>query len=269
MDNLYNLAIRSSIEAGNRILDIYYRDDFEIEKKADESPLTLADRASHEIITAYLDQTPYPVLSEEGKDIPFAERSSWDTFWLVDPLDGTKEFIKKNDEFTVNIALIQDHKPRFGVVCTPVLRELYVGIPGTGSWLIKDPGNDITLQDIEKNGLALPLPSSPDLPYTVVASRSHLNADTEKYIESIRAGHLSIDLLSRGSSLKLLMVASGRANEYPRLGPTMEWDVAAAHAVVNGAGKKVFEFDSFISDTYPKELTYNKENLLNPHFLVK
>jgi 3'(2'), 5'-bisphosphate nucleotidase len=270
MNTMYDIAIRAAIEAGNKILEIYSRDDLEIEKKADESPLTLADRASHEIIASRLRQTSYPILSEEGRDIPFSERSSWKKFWLVDPLDGTKEFIRKNGEFTVNIALIQHHKPIFGVVYTPVLNELYVGIPNQNAWLVHNPTHTLTIDDIQSEDTALRNQHKTTLqPYKIVASRSHLNAETEKYIESVRTGHQTIDLISKGSSLKLLMVASGQADEYPRLGPTMEWDVAAAHAVVNGAGKKVYDFQSYLKDKNPKELTYNKKNLLNPHFLVK
>ncbi|MFC2079905.1 3'(2'),5'-bisphosphate nucleotidase CysQ [Bacteroidota bacterium] len=264
MIELYNLAIRSALEAGRKIIEVYNSSDFEITEKSDQSPLTIADRAAHELIVSYLEKTNVPILSEEGKSIPYEERENWSVFWLVDPLDGTKEFIKRNDEFTVNIALIEEGKPVFGVVYAPALEDLYVGVVGAGSWLVKKPDSFINIQSIKAEGVSLKSisQSKEKTSYRVVASRSHLNPDTENYLQQLRTIHKEVEIVSKGSSLKLCMVASGKADEYPRLGPTMEWDVGAAHAVVKGAGKSVKIFGT------EEELNYNKENLLNPYFLV-
>ena len=275
MEDFYDIAIEAAVKAGASILDVYHSKDFEVEKKEDASPLTLADRAANEVIMGYLKDTGIPVLSEEGREIPYEERKKWQRFWLVDPLDGTKEFIKRNDEFTVNIALIEEGKPVFGVVYAPVLKELYVGNTAQGSWLLKGPKQTASLNEIRSNGKNLMSSSTAyrfvhrsfseggHTAYRVVASRSHLNDETKKYLEKLKVAKGELEIVSKGSSLKLCMVASGEANEYPRLGPTMEWDVAAAHAVVKGAGRKVFIFGK------EEELTYNKEDLLNPWFLVK
>jgi 3'(2'), 5'-bisphosphate nucleotidase len=275
MMELYNIAIRAAVEAGDAILKVYHSDDFRVTEKEDRSPLTQADRAAHKVIVAHLEKTGIPVLSEEGRDIPFEERSAWDRFWLVDPLDGTKEFIKRNGEFTVNIALIAAGQPVFGVVYAPVLENLYVGIPGVGAWLLDRPKADTALENVKTSGTILPDTGTVDQsasPYRVVASRSHLNTETAQYLEQIRAAEGEIEIVSNGSYLKLCMVASGEADVYTRLGPTMEWDVAAAHAVVSGAGKHVFRLKKGETKEgkWEKdgELRYNKENLLNPYFLV-
>jgi len=260
----YNIAIEAAIEAGQKIMEIYDTSDFEITHKDDQSPLTLADRAAHEAIAAALQQTAIPLLSEEGKAIPYDERKQWERFWLVDPLDGTKEFIKKNGEFTVNIALIENNTPVFGVVYAPDLKELYVGIEGEGAWLLEQPDSDTTSEVMKKNGAELPLPASEkNKPYRVVASRSHLNSETEAHLERLQQDHEKVEIVSIGSSLKICMVAKGAADEYPRLGPTMEWDVAAAHAIATTSGKTITIYNT------QTPLTYNKQNLLNPHFLVK
>ena len=260
----YDIAIRAALEAGKEILQIYdHTEDFQVEEKQDLSPLTIADRVAHERIVTHLRETGIPILSEEGKDTAYSTRRGWDEFWMVDPLDGTKEFIKKNGEFTVNIALIRHQVPVFGVVYAPVLNELYVGIPGIGSYLCRDEKNmhqpaDYLVQFSEK----LPIRNG-EHPYTVVASRSHLNEETEDYLDTVKEQHPDLTLISRGSSLKVCMVARGEADEYPRLGPTMEWDVAAAHAVVKGAGMQVLQWSN------GESLSYNKEELLNPFFIVK
>jgi 3'(2'), 5'-bisphosphate nucleotidase len=204
------------------------------------------------------------VLSEEGQHTPYTERSTWNRFWLVDPLDGTKEFIKRNGEFTVNIALVEKGKAMFGVVYAPVLNELYVGIPERGAFRCRIEKNftqpiDYILQFADP----LPLEKPEERHFNVVASRSHYNEETRKFVESIDSGGREISLESKGSSLKLCMVATGEADLYPRLGPTMEWDTAAAHAVVKASGKNVYRADN------GEELHYNKQNLLNPYFVVK
>ena len=262
--NIYDIAIGASIEAGLKIMEIYRTSDFGVTHKDDQSPLTLADRAAHQVIAQALKSTAIPLLSEEGKSIPYDERKHWKRFWLVDPLDGTKEFIKKNGEFTVNIALIEKGKPVFGVVYAPDLEELYVGIEGEGAWILKNPTVDISTDTVKENAAGIPLPSpGKNKTYKVVASRSHLNSETEEHLEQLRQTHKEVEIVSKGSSLKICMVAKGDADEYPRLGPTIEWDVAAAHAVALAAGKSITIFGT------ETPLTYNKENLLNPYFLVK
>ena len=264
MKNNYALAILAALKAGEAILKVYDSDDFGIETKEDSSPLTVADQQAHNIIVKHLEETEYPVLSEEGQHTPYPERSKWKRFWLVDPLDGTKEFIRRNGEFTVNIALVEEGKAEFGVVYAPVINELYVGIPGRGAFRCRNEKNfyqplDYLLQFADR----LPVENQNPGLFTVVSSRSHYNEETKKFVESLDSGGKEISLVSKGSSLKLCLVASGEADIYPRLGPTMEWDTAAAHAVVKSSGKNVYRTDT------GEELSYNKQNLLNPYFVVK
>ncbi|RME95312.1 MAG: 3'(2'),5'-bisphosphate nucleotidase [Bacteroidetes bacterium] len=239
-------------DAGAAILNIYANEaDFGIEHKADDSPLTRADRAANEVIVAGLQKLDFqaPIVSEENKAVPYAERRNYDYFWLVDPLDGTKEFIKRNGEFTVNIALVQGQRVIFGVVYVPVLDELYWAAKGQGAYRMTN-GGTTRLQ------VASFRMTDPGL--KVVASRSHRNAETEAYIQTLN----SPELVSKGSSLKLLLVAAGEAHLYPRLAPTSEWDTAAAQIVVEEAGGQVLQAGS------QDPVIYNKENILNPHFLV-
>ena len=242
-------------KAGDAIMDIYQKD-FEVEFKADQSPLTEADTAAHKIIEQGLKELDQknnrliPLMSEEGKNIPYQNRKDWDYFWMVDPVDGTKEFIKKNGEFTVNIALINQGMPVLGVVYAPALGQMYWAKQGEGAF---------------KDGQALPLKRAEQRDsYKVVASRSHLSDETKQFIDEIKTEKVK-ELVSIGSSLKLCLVAEGEADIYPRLGPTMEWDTAAAHAVVLCAGMKVCEFNK---GEISKPLVYNKQNLLNPFFIV-
>jgi len=246
---LLEIAKKASISAGEEILKIYDSGDFSVEAKSDDSPLTLADKAAHETIVSYLEKTRIPILSEEGQDIPYEERKVWDTFWIVDTLDGTKEFIKKNGEFTVNIALIKDGQPVLGVVYPPVLGDLYWALDGMGAYLQKE-GEMIKLNTSKKSLL--------DSGVKVVASRSHMSTETEAYLSKLSEP----EVVSKGSSLKFLLVASGEADLYPRLGPTMEWDTAAAHIIVSEAGGRV------VLEDETTLLSYNKENLLNPYFIV-
>ncbi|MFA5352898.1 MAG: 3'(2'),5'-bisphosphate nucleotidase CysQ [Thermodesulfovibrionales bacterium] len=249
-------------EAGAAIMEIYRRD-FAVSCKDDKSPLTEADSAANGIIVSGL-QALYPeipVLSEEGKTIPYEERRNWEWFWLVDPLDGTKEFIKKNGEFTVNIALIHRNEPVVGVVYAPALKVCYFTSQGQGAYRQEDSGQPVKLPVISQ-------PSPDEKPLLrVVASRSHMSDETKLFIDhAVHETGRQAELVSIGSSLKLCLVAEGTADIYPRLGPTMEWDTAAAHAVVNAAGKKVFQYISSLGND---QLIYNKENLLNPWFVVK
>ncbi len=245
LSKLLEIAKKAAREANSEILKIYESGDFGLEAKSDNSPLTLADRASHNTIIEELKKTEIPILSEEGKDISFRERSKWEYFWMVDPLDGTKEFVKRNGEFTVNIALIKKSKVVMGVVTVPVTGDMYYAISGTGAYKNNKKIN------CESFGLG-------DSELRIVASRSHLNEDTEKFIN----GFQDPVFVSKGSSLKLLMVAEGNAHLYPRFAPTMEWDTAAAQIIVEEAGGSVT-----IGKT-GNTVVYNKENLLNPYFLV-
>lgn len=245
--DLLELSKTAALEAGAEILEIYRSDNFDVELKGDDSPLTRADKAAHLIIVKHLAQTDIPVLSEEGKDIAYDDRKNWEYLWVVDPLDGTKEFIKRNGEFTVNIALIYQGKPILGVVYAPVLNKLFSGgidVPcevRSGESVANLAGG--SGYDQNQKGVR------------VVASRSHLNQDTQNFLDQLNEP----DIVSMGSSLKFMLLAEGRADVYPRYAPTMEWDTAAAHAILLGLGMDV-------SDLQNKPLVYNKENLLNPYF---
>ncbi len=250
--------------AGKEVLEIH-DGSFSIQNKEDssgvKSPLTEADLASNKIIVDDLKKLypDIPILSEESKEIPYEKRKNWNRFWLIDPLDGTKEFIKKNGEFTINIALIQDNKPVLGVVYVPVKDKLYYS---DGQDAFKQVGNSepIKLKPEENSTDKL----------RVVASKSHFTPETKEFIETLKKDtEKDIELINKGSSLKLCWVAEGKADIYPRLGPTMEWDTAAAHAVVNRSGKKIYIYDKEQKKTMQKELTYNKKNLRNPYFIVK
>lgn len=257
-------AIHASIEAGIKVNEIYQLD-FEVAFKSDESPLTIADTASHEIIEGYLKNLQIPILSEEGRLIPFEERCKWDTLWIVDPLDGTKEFIKKNGEFTINVALIQKGEPILGVIYIPVERVLYFASLETGSIKVGDiiPEDlNTSVETLIKRGEKLPLPEKPKV-YTIVGSKSHLTPETEEFINTLREEHGEVEVLSRGSSLKICMVAEGQAAIYPRFAPTMEWDIAAGHAIAKFAGAKI------VKTNKDEDLSYNKVDLLNPWFIVK
>ncbi len=254
---LTEIAVKAAIKAGKEILDVYYNSDFEVEFKSDNSPLTIADKRAHKVINGFLSSTNIPVLSEEGKTISYGERKNWKLFWLVDPLDGTKEFIKRNDEFTVNIALIEGNSPIAGVVYVPVTKELFWG-NNKGSFSAKFDEESESIADVRK----LPIISSKEY-FVVAGSKSHMNSETEAYIQSLDTEGKPVIMISKGSSLKICMIAAGEADVYPRLAPTMEWDTAAAHAIVKFAGKNIFQFDS------NEPVVYNKENLLNPWFVVK
>lgn len=236
-------------EAGDVIMAIYDKD-FTIEYKDDKSPLTEADLASNEVIINALKKYDLPIMSEEEQEILYEERKDWEYYWCIDPIDGTKEFIKKNDEFTVNIALIHKDTPVLGVVYAPALGEMYYAKQNEGAF---------------KNNEKLPLKTNeaPEKKLVVVASKSHLSEETQAFIDEVAETTQNIMQRSRGSSLKLVMVAEGEADIYPRLAPTMEWDTAAADAIVRESGKMTYQFE----DDLP--VSYNKKNLLNPWFIVK
>ncbi|MBA3981283.1 MAG: 3'(2'),5'-bisphosphate nucleotidase [Alcanivorax sp.] len=245
-------AVALAEEAGRAIMQVYQRADLEVTHKADDSPVTAADLAAHRVIAEGLATlTPeIPLLSEESAHLDWEARRAWSRFWLVDPLDGTREFIRRNDEFTVNIALIDAGKPVMGVVHAPVTAETWLGVPGQGAWHQR-PGH-------ERRSIHT---RSPQSPVTLVASRRHGAEQVDALEAEIARVFGDVERVSMGSSLKLCRIAEGRADVYPRLAPTAEWDTAAAHAVVRAAGGEVLGPDFL-------PLRYHKPDLLNPHFLV-
>jgi 3'(2'), 5'-bisphosphate nucleotidase len=275
-------ALLASKEAGMAILDVYQQN-FDVAYKEDRSPLTLADQRSHNIIVDHLTDPSgknLPILSEEGKGIPFEQRRQWEYFWLIDPLDGTKEFIKRNGEFTVNIALIYQHRPVLGVIYAPVNNVFYFASEGFGSYRLKNDNDfdllndkvseierDSVLKEILKQSDRLPYYDRPsdtqDSPFVIVGSRSHPSKEFEVFVKTMRKQHSKVEVISSGSSLKLCLVAEGRADIYPRLGPTMEWDTAAGQAIVEQANGSVLNYET------GEPLQYNKKNLLNSWFIVK
>jgi 3'(2'), 5'-bisphosphate nucleotidase len=260
---LLQTAIEAALAAGEKILEVYGSEDFDLTLKDDDSPLTRADVISQQTITDILATgSDFPLLGEEGREIPFAERSEWETFWLVDPLDGTKEFVKRNGEFTVNIALIAEGRPVLGVLYVPVKDVLYYGFFGGGAFRV-DGATGMALASVTTAATKLPDTIGRVVPpVRVVASRSHFSAETAAFVEDIESKHGTVDLLNAGSALKIYLVAEGRADIYPRLAPTMEWDVGAGQIIAEEAGCTVVQAES------GKPLLYNKENLVNPHFIV-
>ncbi|MEH6704695.1 MAG: 3'(2'),5'-bisphosphate nucleotidase CysQ [Galbibacter orientalis] len=261
---MMNDVIKAAIVAGEKIIEIY-NEDIQVKYKKDDSPLTIADKASNDVIQSYLEKTDIPIISEENKQIDFSERKNWDKCWIVDPLDGTKEFIKKNGEFTVNIALVENRIPVYGVIYVPVTKELYVGdVTVNKAWKIKvdNSEEDFSNLYVVNNEIQPTFNNSKDL-IRVVGSRSHMNVDTENFVEDLKAKYNKVQIVSKGSSLKFCLVAEGKADIYPRFAPTMEWDTAAGQAICNAVGFEV------IDQSTQKPLVYNRENLLNNYFLVK
>ena len=259
--DMLKIAINSSLKGGVQILKVY-SSEFEVEHKQDKSPLTLADKNCNNVIEEELEKTNIPILSEEGSKIEYELRKEWEYFWLVDPLDGTKEFIKRNGEFTVNIALMHNNKPIMGVIYVPVKHELYFGMKDLGSYKKLDFRDEII--DLDKFIMlsdSLPIERKSN-DFIMVGSRSHMSKETEEFFEDKRRVYDSVKIMSIGSSLKMCMVAEGSANVYPRFAPTMEWDTAAGHAIVKYAGFSVINYET---DT---ELVYNKKDLINPWFIV-
>ena len=267
-------SMQAALTAGKAVLSVY-QSDFQVEVKADKSPLTLADRQSHEIITSGLSVHGIPVISEEGRGIPYPVRKQWDTVWIVDPLDGTKEFIKRNGEFTVNIALIQDVHPVLGVVYAPVPDTLYFASSEIGAYKVVQASRQLAaVNDFEKSpdrrleavrlkARKLPADRDRSRPYTIVGSRSHGGPELSAFVEDMRAQKGNLEFIQAGSSLKICLVAEGSADIYPRLGPTMEWDTAAGQAVAECAGAVMYAYES------RERLRYNKGDLLNPWFVVE
>ncbi len=255
-------AIHAALGGGAEILEVYEQK-VVVEYKADNSPLTEADKRAHNKIVEMIAPLGIPILSEEGKHLPFDERSKWNQLWIVDPLDGTKEFVKQNGEFTVNIALIQKNVPQLGVIYVPVEHMLYFAGPGVGAYRIKVKPTERFVSFDTLAQSAVKLPEVQKRAFTMVGSRSHMSTETAEYFEGVRMQHPDAEIISKGSSLKICMIAEGSADVYPRFAPTMEWDTAAGHAIVKEAGFEIID---------PKTnapLKYNKEDLLNPWFIVK
>lgn len=246
--------IEIAVAAGNAILEIYSQD-FNVEIKSDNSPLTVADKQANEIIVVGLKKidSTIPIISEENKLTDFSERKNWTRCWMVDPLDGTKEFIKKNGEFTVNIALVENGIPILGVVHVPAQNITYYAEAGNGSFKIVDQQT----KQLHIRKLA------EDSVLKIVGSRSHQTPELLEYVEQQKKSFSAVDFVAAGSSLKFCLLADGKADVYPRLGPTMEWDTCAGQIVATEAGATVLRFDN------QQPLLYNKENLLNPYFIVK
>ncbi len=269
-EELILTTLLAAKRAGEAILDVY-SSDFAVEQKDDKSPLTLADKRSHEIIMDVLEQTitvnngTVPVLSEEGRGIPFDERKEWEYFWLVDPLDGTKEFVKRNGEFTVNIALIRNHKPVLGIIYIPVEDVFYFAAIDFGTYKLENSENladNLSIKELLDKSQRLPLTNNNESSITVIGSRSHTSEEFSEFVKLLKEKYGEVEFISSGSSLKLCLVAEGEADVYPRFGPTMEWDTAAGQAIVEQAEGSVMDIQT------REPLRYNKEDLLNPFFIV-
>ena len=264
LTNLIDIAIKAALDAGSTILQVYDTD-FDVDYKQDDSPLTIADQEANAVIESYLKETDLPIISEETKTLAYAQRQNWTRCWIVDPLDGTKEFIKRNGEFTVNIALIENGVPIMGVIYAPVLGDLYYTQDDAAHKISIDSGSEQeALQIIDRlKSKAIKLQPAPwEDTIKVVGSRSHMNEATQDFVTQLQSNHKT-QMVSKGSSLKFCLVAEGSAHVYPRFAPTMEWDTAAGQAICMAAGLQVTRQDT------GEPLSYNKENLLNPYFLVQ
>ena len=256
------MAIKAAIEAGSEIMRIYEGGNFQIESKEDNSPITLADKSANTIINEFLKPTGIPIISEENAETEFSERKQWESCWIVDPLDGTKEFIKKSGEFTVNIALIENNKPVFGVIYIPVSKELYFGDIKTGKSFKVFVDDKIDIEDLLKNAEEI-FPRSVQGTILIAGSRSHINEETREFIEGIKIKYShQVKVIPKGSSLKFCLIADGTMNIYPRIGTTMEWDTAAGHAICKAVGLRVIDMQT------NSEVVYNKQNLRNNSFVV-
>ena len=260
MKELLNTAIKAAIQAGIEILKVYATD-FSVELKGDDSPLTLADKNANDVINSFLLKTNIPIISEENKQTSYVARRNWEQCWIVDPLDGTKEFVKRNGEFTVNIALIKNGVPLLGVIYVPVSKELYfTNAVGTKSFKYSVIDDTIGIRALLEDAQEIKPLQDRTPPIKVVGSRSHLNDDTKNFIATLEG---DVEIVSKGSSLKFCLIAEGNAHIYPRFAPTMEWDTAAGHAICQAVGIQVRNTKT------DKPLKYNKEDLLNPYFLVQ
>lgn len=266
---LLHQTIIASVLAGKEILEVYDTK-FDVEYKDDKSPLTLADKKASDKIIEKLKHFNIPVLSEEGVHDDFETRKKWNKLWIVDPLDGTKEFVKRNGEFTVNIALVENNIPTLGVIYSPVFKDLYFAAKGLGSFKISRENFASFIASIETSTLEQLFRIAQKLPivsdrknYVVVASRSHMSTETHQHIEQLKLNHQNVEIVSTGSSIKMCWVAEGVADEYPRFGPTMEWDTAAGQAILQEANASLIDFET------KQPMKYNRENLLNNWFIAK
>lgn len=266
---LLHQTIITAVLAGKEILEVYDTK-FDVEYKDDKSPLTLADRKASEKIIHELKQFNIPVLSEEGVHDSFEKRKTWNKLWIVDPLDGTKEFVKRNGEFTVNIALVEDNTPTLGVIYSPVFKNIYFAAKEIGSFKIDRKQFEPLINLIEEVSLETLLSLAQLLPivadrknYVVVASRSHMSTETHQHIEALKHQHKEVEIVTTGSSIKMCWVAEGVADEYPRFGPTMEWDTAAGQAILQEANASLIDIET------KQAMRYNRENLLNNWFIAK
>ena len=257
-------VVAAVLRAGEEILTVY-AEDFSVETKDDQSPLTQADLRSQAVLSEALEGLPvkFPILSEESKQAEYGERKDWRTLWVVDPLDGTKEFVKRNGEFCINVGLVHEGVPVFGVVYAPVLKTLYFGASASGAYKLENAASADSYAALCEAGAPLPLAGLPARPRTVIGSRSHQSPEFADYIEKQRAAFGDVAVISAGSAIKFCLVAEGNADVYPRFGPTSEWDTAAPHAIVSAVGKSVRSLEN------EQELTYNKEDILNPWFIVE
>ena len=262
MNKNLKIAIKASLEAGKKIMEVY-NSVIEVEYKDDKSPLTEADKKANDIINSHLLPTQIPIISEENKQIDYSVRKNWNTCWVVDPVDGTKEFIKRNGEFTVNIALVTNEAPVLGVIYVPATKTIYFSdVENNLAFKADLKSHDTSVESVLKLVKKLQPKQSLSKTVEVVGSRSHMNQDTLDFVESLKSEGKNVEIVSKGSSLKFCLVAEGKADVYPRYAPTMEWDTAAGHAICNAVGLQV------ISKETNKPLLYNKENLLNSYFLV-
>lgn len=263
MAKAYNAAVR----AGAVILDIYKREDYHISLKNDQSPLTIADRRAHETIKEYLGSTRIPILSEEGREMLYDERKNWELFWLVDPLDGTKEFINGNNEFTVNIALMSDNEAVAAVVYVPYISRMFMAVKGGGAYVKENvtasADSEADYASIGECLISLPVATKGNEPMQIAISRSHNTPETFAHIDAIRSCVPDLEVVEQGSSYKFCMLAEGTVDYYVRTSNTYEWDTAAGELILAEAGGSTVAIDS------GKHLAYNKELLNNPHFVAR
>ena len=263
MAKAYNAAVR----AGAVILEIYKHEDYHVSLKNDSSPLTIADRRAHETIKEYLGSTRIPILSEEGREMLYDERKNWELFWLVDPLDGTKEFINGNNEFTVNIALMSDNEAVASVVYVPYISRMFMAVKGGGAYVkenvVATATSEAEFAEIGEGLISLPIATQGNEPMLIAISRSHNTPETFTHIDAIRKCIPDVEVVEQGSSYKFCMLAEGSVDYYVRTSNTYEWDTAAGELILSEAGGSTIAIDS------GKHLAYNKEQLNNPHFVCR
>ncbi|MFD2551524.1 3'(2'),5'-bisphosphate nucleotidase CysQ [Bizionia sediminis] len=263
MNKHLHTAIQAALKAGEAIMDVY-NTSFSVTLKEDQSPVTAADKEANTIINAFLKPTNMPIISEENKQTDYTTRKSWETCWIVDPVDGTKEFVNRNGEFTVNIALVAHGIPQLGVIYVPATKTLYyANVLNKQAFKAHLNTHRTPLETVLKQAKPVKPKTNKTETILVVGSRSHMNEATLNFVEQIKTSGKKVEIVSKGSSLKFCLVAEGLADVYPRFAPTMEWDTAAGQAICNAVGVKVIAMNT------RKPLQYNKENLLNSNFLVQ